>query len=321
MRCALVAVFLVAVLALPISAQSADGWKSDRYPIEAKLVTGWTQTLTDPTPAGQWLDLLRFDEAKTGAKLALSVQASTYRNGEEMTAKMKEQFAKDASLAILRTDGRAAGAKSPAFLLFEYTRKGDKGPEHCLAAYWFHLGHRYRVYGFVREVGWKVVGPDMEKFIQGVGFTGRVFSKDPQNYIDEGANFSVWFPEDWRVKLPATGPRVAFASDRLGVAVWVYVSPSKVPLAEALPVLVEDLKSGKASVAKQGAPANHPVLNEPAATIEYTKGAGDAALKYVETVLVHRGMLYRIALVGKDAAIAGGLEPYDRMVNSVSFAK
>jgi hypothetical protein len=321
MRPALVAIVLLLFTVPTGFAQDAKPWSSDRYPVEARPLAGWNQTLTQPTPAGQWIDLLRFEEAKAGAKLTLSVQASTYRNGEEMIARMKEQFGKDASLAILRTDSRPVGAKSPAWLFFEYTRKGDKGPEHCIAAYWFHMGHRYRVYGFVREVGWKVVGADMERFATTGSFSGRVFSKDPQNYTDDALNFAIWFPEDWRIRLPAGGPRVTFSSDRLGLAVWITVKPVKTELDVAVPALVEELKGRRAVVKKEGAIVNHPVLNMPVATIEYLQGAGDEGRKHVETVIVHRELLYRIALVGKEADLAAGLEPFDRMVNSLSFMK
>jgi hypothetical protein len=321
MRPAVAVIFFLSLFVPATLAQDASSWASDRYPVEARLPGGWTQTLTQPVPAGQWIDLIRLEEAKSGAKLALSVQATTYRNGEEMIAKMKEQFGKDASLAILRTDSRPVSAKSPASLFFEYTRKGDKGPEHCVAAYWFHLGQRYRVYGNVREIGWKVAGADMERFAGTVSFTGRVFSADPQNYTDEAMNFAVWFPEDWRVKLPAGPTRVIFSSLRLGLSVWVTIAPVKTTLEAALPALMEQLKDQRAAVKKEGAIGNHPILNEPVATVEYLTGTGDKALKHVETVIVHRDLLYRIALVGREADLPGGLEPYDRMVNSLSFMK
>ncbi len=321
MRQVLTAVVLVVAAVLPAAGQGAE-WSSTLYPVKAVPPAGWTSLIKDATPAGAWLDLQRYEESKTGAKLTLSVQASNYRNGEEMLARLKEQFTKDATLAILRTEAKQATAKQPAFIVFEYTRKGDKGPEHCLAAYWFALGQRYRVYGAVREVGWKTVGADMDRFVQGVSFAGRGFGATAMNFTDEAANFALTHPDDWSVRLPEKGPRVQFASERLGISVWISLRAVKQQTLEDLvTVVVDELKAAKHAVGRQTPPADHPVLNRPVATVEYVRGSGKDAVKCLETLVVHREILYRIVLAGSEANFAGGLDPYDRLVSSLNFLK
>ncbi len=194
----IVCAVLLFVLVVPVFAQdgtpAAKVFKSERYPVQVEVPKGWTKTLDEPTPAGNWVDLVRFSEPKSKALLILSVQATNYTGSNQMIKGISAMFQGDASLAIQRREVQEEAGRRPKGVLFEYTMRGKNGPEHSIAAYWLHRGKRYRIYGTVRESGWKSASTDIESFSGSLKFTSRAFAKASQNFTDVVSNFAIYYP-------------------------------------------------------------------------------------------------------------------------------
>jgi hypothetical protein len=296
-------------------------WENQRYRIKAVAPAGWTHSQKETKSRGNWIELGAFTETRSGAKLSISVQASQHKDADEMIEDLRGKFGKDAGLAVLRDEVRPATSKRPKGILFEYTYQYGGKPQHAVAVYWLHRGRRIRVYGTVREVGWRSAGGDLRDFVKSVEFTAREFTKEIHNYVDETQNFRMYFPEDWSIRLPARGPRVIFESKKLGVGVWVYVGATQGRLSADLKRLKSRLEEGGATVTRKRDPSTHPDLGIPTAHLEYTKSASGAAFKYHETLLMHRERFYRIVLAASTKAFKSGEEAYARMVRSFNFMK
>jgi len=309
-----VALPLLPALAQEPAGESAGGgvYKSARYSAEVTAPAGWKKTMEGPRPSGRWIDLVRFEEPRAKAWMSLAVQATQYRSVKEMIAGVRRKFNSDASLAILRDETRAANSKRPKGAFFVYTWQGKSGPEHAIAAYWLHLGRRYRIFGTVPERGWRTVSSDFMSFVSSFKLTSRAFSKDLHNFKDERGNFQIYFPETWKIRLPEKGARVVFASPRPDVSVYLYASRSSDGLEESMARVVRRLKDDGVSMKKQGAVRRHPGLGMEVMELEYERGAA----KYVEIATIHRERLYRIVLAATQASYQTGREAFDKMVGS-----
>jgi hypothetical protein len=296
-------------------------YQSDAFEVKMTAPAGWAKTEEGPKAAGAWVTLVRFEEPRTKAQFTLSYQASPYRTSARMFEDLRNQFRADASLAILRNETRTATEHRPEGIFFEYTFQGKEGVQHAVAAYWLHLGRRYRVYGSVKEVGWRTVGGDMESMIDSLRLTDTAFAKDNHNFRDEPDNFMIYFPESFRIRLPEKGAKVVFESDKLGVGVYVYVSAARGDLAASVARVVEALKSDDDEIGKQRPPATSPTLGIETALLEYSRKQGSTTWRFRETLLIHRDRLYRIVLAASDASFAAGEEHYTRMVRSIAFLK
>ncbi len=300
----------------------AGAWfTSRRYQVKVRPPKGWKRTLDKPTPAGEWVDIVRYREARTGATITLSASATRFGSGAEMIAYLKKSFSKDASLAILRTEELGATATRPRAVLFEYTFRGPGGPEHALALYCLNLGRRFRVYARVREIAWRSVAEDVKAFAASLGFTSRAWRKRAQNYRDDARNFAIYFPEDWSVRLPARGPRVEFESARLAVRVRVYVSESAGSLEEDVSRILADIRRRKMDVIRRGRIETHPVSGLRIASFDYRQSREGKTFRYRVSATVHRKLLYRVVLAAAESAFPGGLDAYDRMVGSLAFLR
>jgi PsbP len=313
------------LLVVPVLAQDAPAvpkvLTSDRYPVQVKVPKDWTQTVSEPTPAGNWVDIFRFTHPASKAVLYLSVQATNYRGSEEMISGISSKFQGDPGLAVLRRDPQPATSKRSPGVLFEYTRRGNSGPEHSIAAYWLHQGKRYRVYGSVREAGWKVVSQDIEAFATSLAFTSREFSKQLQNFTDEAMNFIVYFPESWTVKLPASGPRVEFRSARLGAAVRVTVARSSGSLEDDMEAAATKLSRSKATVTRRKGPQNHPEMGYPIMTVEYTRNIDGKEYRFLAICTVHAGKFYELELGVTAKTFDAANEVFARISGSFAFIK
>lgn len=297
-------------------------WKSEVFQVEATFPAGWAKKYDEPKTAGAWVNLVDFTEPRSGAEAVISYQATTYRTSDQMFTALRREFQNDASLGILRIETRTATSNRPEGITIEYTFQGKDGPQHAVSAYWLFLGRRYRVYATAREAAWRTIGSDVESIVSSVALTGRAFSENPQNYRDEPGNFEIWFPDGFRIRIPATGPRVVFQSDRLGVGLWIYMSDQRTgDLAAAAERLVKTLKDDGADVTKETRPETHPALGVDAVTIEYTKKQGGNTYRYRETVILHREKLYRFVLAAADSVFASGEDVYTRFVRSISFLR
>jgi hypothetical protein len=301
----------LALLAFPVMAQEEGGkattYENQRYQVTITVPAGWTKAWEGPKSAGNWVDLARFEEEQTGARVTLSTSASHYRSSEEMIKGLRNQYDKESRLAILRREELSATSKRPKGILFEYTMRGDEGPVHALTAYFLHLGRRYRVYASVREVGWKSAS--------------RAFGEKKQNFIDEGQNFSLYYPETWSVRLPARGARVVFEAPRLGAAVRIYVAKPRGSLRESVRWIVDSLKEKEAKMQGERGPETHPALGVKVMTVDYTMSTKEGAFSYHMTAVVHRDRFYRIVLVGTETVIPLAMESYERMISTLSFMK
>ncbi|MEN8149012.1 MAG: hypothetical protein ABFS86_04270 [Planctomycetota bacterium] len=322
MRNGLILTFLV-LAAVVASAQgtSPTPWENSQYRVKATVPAGWTSTLKEPKARGSWIELGAFAESRSEGKMSLSVQASRFRDADEMIRWQREQFEKDAGLAVLRDEVRPGSRTRPKGVLFEYTYQHGGKPRHAVAVYWLHRDRRYRVYAAVREVGWKTIAGDVRAFVKSVGFTSRAYAKSPQNFTDEPMNFRLYYPEGWTIKLPVSGPRVMFTSEKQGVRVWVYADESAGTLKKDWGLLLSGLEEGDAKVLTKKNPERHPDLGVEVGIVEYTKQKGTALVRYRESCLTHRGRFYRIVLAAASTAFKSGLSDYERMVKSISFMK
>jgi hypothetical protein len=301
--------------------KQGEVWENARYQVKLDAPEGWTRALDEPRAGGRWVDLVRYEDPKTGAAITLSAQASRYLNAEEMIDAQSALFKKDASLAVLREEVWGASKTRPKGIFFEYSYQGKAGTQHAVAAFWLFEGRRYRVYGTVREAGWRVVSADMDKFVGSVSFTGVINSDQPQNYVDEALNFAVWFPDGWRIRMPASGPRVVFSCDRPRVSLWVYAYSARGDLEGNLDKVAANLEGDGAQIIRKGKPYKHPAFGIDAAALEYTRKTKDGTFKYRETVVFHRNHLYRIILAASEQVFEQGTGFYTRMVDSLSFMR
>jgi hypothetical protein len=321
--------FLVALLPAVALGQEPDGggggggtaWKSDAYQVEMEVPAGWKKTLDEPKSSGSWVDLVKFEEPRAGATLTLSYQASRYRTTDEMIETLRKQFRADTSLAILRDETRTATSRRPKGVYLEYTMHGSGGAQHAVAAYWLHLGKRYRIYATVREVGWRTIGGDVESAVDSFALTGRAFSEDSENFRDEPGNYEIYFPETFTIRLPARGPRVVFQSKRLGVSIWIYVSSSEGSLERDSKKFADTLRDDGAKISKQTRPETHPALGVETVTVDYQKSSDGSTYRYRETLIVHRNRFYRFVLAGAESAFPSGEEHYKKLVRSISFLR
>lgn len=325
MRLSVCAVLLF-VFVVPLFAQdgttAAEVFKSDRYPVEIKVPKGWTTDLAEPTPAGNWVDLVRYSEPKSKALVILSVQATNYTGSAQMIKGITAMFQGDASLAILRREVQEETGSRPRGVLFEYTMRGKSGPEHSIAAYWLHSGKRYRVYGTVRESGWKTASTDIEAFCGSLKFTGRAFAKDAHNFTDDAGNFAMYFPENWAINLPSRGPRVEFTGKRLGAVVRLYVGATRGDVKAAMESVIAQLTRDKGTtITRRKGPENHPDLGYEIMTVEYTKSEGGQEFRYLEVGTVHGGKLYRFVLAVGARNFDAAKESFDRMFGSLNFLR
>lgn len=305
----------------PVTTQKTT-WKNERYNLQMTINPGWQKVLAEPEPAGKWLNLVQFDEPRTKATILLSTQATTYRSAEEMINGLKRQFSQNAAFGILRDEARPPSSRRPGGVLFEYTFKGRRGPEHAVVEYWFHLGRRYRLFCSVAERGWRTVSSDFMDTLASMTFTHRVFQKDQlHNYVDEPGNFQIYFPDRWKIRIRSTGPRVVFQSPAPDVRVEVYSLDARDGLQKAVASVVEALQGDGAKVLKRAGPKNHPTLGMEHMLLEYTRTAGTTTYRYLEIDLVHRQRLYRLVLAAGSKAFTGGKEIFDRMVDSFGFIR
>ena len=323
---AIVCAVVLFVIAVPLFAQDAATkatvYKSDRYPIEITVPAGWTQTLEKPTPAGNWVDIVRYEEPRSKGLLILSVQATNYTGSNQMIKGISAMFQGDASLAILRREVQEETSRRPKGVLFEYTMRGKSGPEHSIAAYWLHRGKRYRVYGTVREAGWKVASTDIQGFVGSLEFTSRAFVKAAQNFTDEANNFSMYFPEDWTIKLPSRGPKVEFTSAALGAVVRVYVDRSRGDTKTDMESVIATHSRDKGTtIIRRKGPENHPELGYEIMLVEYTKSEGGKEYRYLEIGTIHGDKLYRFVLGVAAKNFDSANEVFDRMFGSLNFLR
>jgi hypothetical protein len=322
----MVCVLCLFAFTLPLLAQDeapAGGvFKSDRYPVQVKVPKGWTKEIDKPTPARNWVDVVRFSEPKSKARVSLSVQATNYTGSGQMIKGISAKFQGDASLAILRREVQEEGRRRPKGVLFEYTMRGKSGPEHSIAAYWLHRGKRYRIYGTVREAGWKTASTDIEAFAASLSFTSRAFAKASQNFTDEASNFAMYFPEDWTIKMPTRGPRIDFTSRRLGATVRVYVTNSRGDLKKNMDgVIAKHTGDGGTTITRRKGPENHPDLGYEIMSIEYTKNQGGKEYRYLEIGTVHGDKFYLFLLGVGAKGFEAAKEPFDRMFGSLNFLR
>lgn len=296
-------------------------FKDSRYPVQLNGPKGWKKTLSEPAPVGSWVDLVRYQEEKSGALVQLSVQATTYRSSEEMIQGLSDQFQKSSSLAILRQEIQAETPRRPRGILFEYSQRGSAGQEHKIAAYWFHNGRRYRVYGTVKEIGWKAVGSDIEGVAKSVEFTSREFGKSLQNFTDVEKNYAIYFADGWTLKLPGAGPRVEFESLKLGATVTVWVTKEAGNLAAAAASTRREIEKLGVQGLAQAGPRRHPDTGFDILTFDYKRMIDKTPYTFRETLAVHGGMLYRVVLGAGDKTFAAATEVYDRMVGSLAFIR
>lgn len=317
---------ILTVLVMLTAAAAAQGtaatpWENTKYRVKATVPAGWTTTQKQAKARGSWVDLAVFAESRSQVKLTLSVQASQFRDADEMIKWQRAKFEKDSGLAVLRDEVRPGSKTRPKGVLFEYTYQHGGKPQHAVAVYWVHRDRRYRVYATVREVGWKTAAGDIRDFVKSVTFTSRAYSKAPQNYTDLPRNFRLYFPEGWTIKLPETGPRVMFTSQKQGVSVWVYAGESAGNLKKDWNLHLQSLEEGDAKVLTKKKPDRHPDLGVEVGVVEYTKQKGEVLYRYRETALTHRGRFYRVVLAAADTAFKRGLSDYERMVKSIAFIK
>ena len=321
----LLASALLAALAVAQQPAAAGGgavtWKSDAYQAEMTVPSGWKKSFEGPKPSGSWVDLVKFEEPRTGAALTLSYQATQYRTADQMIEALRKQFRGDTTLAILRDETRTETSKRPKGLFFEYTLQGSGGAQHAIASYWLHLGRRYRIYATVREAGWRTVGADVESVVGTFALTGRAFDEDAHNFRDEPGNYEIYYPETFTVRLAESGPRVVFQSERLGVGIWIYVTEASGDLAANANRIAASLKADGSTITKQSRPETHPALGVETVTLEYTKKTDSATYRYRETLIVHRNRLFRFVLAASDKAFPAGEEHYARMIRSISFLR
>jgi len=321
----LAVVFVLLFLVSPALAEGDEGnprlFKSDRYSIQLTGPDGWKQTLKEPTPAGAWVDLVRYQEEKTGALLQLSVQVTNYRSSEEMIQGLSDQFQKAASLAVLRQEVQAETPNRPRGILFEYSQRDQSGQRHKIAAYWFSGGRRYRMYGSVKEIGWKVAGADMEAAIKSVAFTTREFSRQVQNFTDVEQNYALYYPDGWTVTLPGSGPRVEFESTKLGAVVRLWVTKVSGDLSSAVAAVRKDIGRLRVQGLEESKARKHPATGFEIVTFDYKRTINTKAYTFRETVAYHGGKLYRMVLGAGDSTFQPATEVYDRMVGSLSFLR
>jgi len=315
-----IAVLALVLIAVPALAEGEE-FESRHYKIRATGPEGWKRTVDEPKPRGTWLDLVRYEEEKTGAEMTLSVQASSFATGDAMIRWQRERFRKDASIAVLRDEVRRGGGRRPDGVFFEYTYQHQGKARHAIAAYWLYSGRRYRVYATVREAGWRAASRDMEDFVASVEFTGRLFSERKQNWTDEALNYAIYFPEGWTVLLPEGGPRAVFKSHRLGVSIWLYVEEGDPGLEEGVERTFRELEKKGARITKRGESRKHPALGREVREFEYTRTIDGNRYRYGETAIFHRDRFYRIVLAAADSAFSRGREAYERVVESISFMK
>ena len=320
-------ILVLALLAAVATGQEGAGnstgtvWENSSYRVKATVPTGWSQIGKEPKSRGSWVELAAFAEVRSGAKLTVSVQASSFPNADAMIKWQRAQFEKDSGLAVLRDEVRPASKRRPKGVLFEYTYQSKRKPQHAVAVYWVHRERRYRAYATVREVGWKTVASDIRSFVKSVEFTSRAFTKEIHNYTDEKGNFRFYFPEGWTIKLPARRPRVIFTSAKRGISVWVYTDPSTGKLDGDWTRHLRTLGETGAKIGKKTAPKRHSDLGVEVGVVEYTKTTGGKLYRYRESVLTHRRVFYRIVLAAADTAFAGGVSDYEQMVKSIAFMK
>ncbi|MHC4473457.1 MAG: PsbP-related protein [Planctomycetota bacterium] len=326
MRSFAVAVALLLLLT-PVLAQQPPmpgskkpvSYESKQYQVKIAGPEGWTTAWTGPKSSGNWVDLVRFEEPRTKAEVTLSTSATHHRSAKDMIAALKKQFQKDARLAIHRKEEMGPTSKRPRGILFEYTTQGKEGPIHAVAAYFHHLSRRYRVYAVVREVGWRTISDDVEKFAKGLGLTSRAFrdEKERRNYTDDAHGFAFYYPESWSVRVPAKGPRVVFNS-AVGVEIRVYVTSSRENLVDSVDRVVQDLEARDAKDVKRGRPQDH-AQGFRTVSLSYSITAKNVEFLYRETAIVHKNKLYRLVLVGAKSAIRAGEEPYARLIDSFTL--
>ncbi len=323
---AIVCALSLFVCIVPLAAQDAAGgggvFKSDRYPAQVKMPKGWVKSLDKPTPAGNWVDLVRYSEPKSKARLILSVQATNYTGSSQMIKGITAMFEGDPSLAILRREVQQAAGRRPKGILFEYTMRGKSGPEHAIAAYWLHRGKRYRIYGSVRETGWKTASSDIEAFAASMTFTSRGFVKAAHNFTDEAGNFAIFFPEDWSIKLPRRGPRVEFTSRRLSAVVRIHLGNSRGDVKKDMEnVIAAHTRDKGTTITRRKGPENHPSLGYEIMTIEYTKSQGGKEYRYLEIGTVHGDKFYRFTLGAAAKSFDAAKEQFDRLFGSLNFMR
>ena len=134
-------------------------YENERYQVKVTAPAGWTKAWEGPAAKGNWVNLVRFEDPRTGATASLSSSATHYRSGAEMIRELRKQFDKDSRIAILRREEMGATSRRPKGVFFEYTMQGKDGPVHAVATYFLHLSRRYRVYANVREAGWRSAAP------------------------------------------------------------------------------------------------------------------------------------------------------------------
>jgi hypothetical protein len=328
MRSLSILLALLFILA-PVQAQEPDkagsaepvSFESKQYQVKISGPAGWTQAWTGPKSSGNWVDLVRFEEPRTQAKVTLSTSATVHRSAKEMIEALKKQFDKDARLAILRKEELGATSKRSKGILFEYTARGKEGPVHAVAAYYHHLTRRYRVYATVRDAGWRVVSDDIEQFAKSIALTSRAFreEKERRNYTDNAQGFALYYPEAWKIRVPARGARVVFDST-IGMEIRVYVDSTQDSLVESVDSLVSELKSRDAADVKRSRPELHP-QGFKTVDLKYSLKSKSLTFLYREMVTVHRDRVYRLALVGTEKAFERGAETYQRMVDSFTLTK
>lgn len=330
MRTLVFAVLFVALAASPLLAQDPAAkarvleFTQHGYPVRVKAPAGWKPMIDEPVPDRSWVRLAQFQEPRTGAMIVLSAQAAAYKSTDEMISSLKDHFQKDSTKAILRTEVREGSSKRPKSIFFEYTYKGARGPEHAMRSYWYYNGRRYRIYGASAEMKWRPVSAQIEAFIKSFAFTARIFTGQSQNFTDDAMNYSIYFPDGYRVRLPARGPRVTFASAKVGVMVLLYVEDVSGELSDEIGRLakrIQEESSGAVDAVDQEAPQTHPALGFKTARLEYTRREGGETYKHRETVTVHGGKLYRVVLRGAAAGFARGVEEYGRIVSTLSFLR
>jgi hypothetical protein len=302
-------------------ATAAGPYANERYQVKVTPPSGWRQTVKGPKPEGGWIKLVEYTEPRTEATLSLSASATHHRDPDSLIAAMKSQFQKSTELAVLQQEEQGETAKRSKGILFEYTTLHQGKAQHAVAAYYMHAGNRFRILGLVKEVGWRSVGEAMKEFARGLEFTSRIYSKDQQNYRDEIGNFALYFPEDWTITVPASGPRIAFASQRLGIAFWVYVSGARGSTLEENVTKHLDVLGDGAKILERGSPRMHSSLSTKTVTLTYSKTEGGRTLKYRELLVLHRENFYRFVLAAQEAAFDGGLPSYEMVLSTLAFLR